>query len=502
MAFINNPNSWNGGTAVFNANPITETYLKLAAHREAKNQAFDQYHQKQLESIDRDGVRDVDAPDFQKKVQEWNTDWQMNKDKLKKGDIQSQIQNDKKYNELRTFINQSKARDAAKKDALTVGSTLKKENGTLPDDFLKDLDYNDRPINDSEVDESDKQIKSRRINPVKYLVETAPWDVAKGMKQYDHLPTNKVTTFGETNPETGMHTSTTTEQFGNESKQAIAAIAGSNYQNDPSFTKAVKTAVANPETKAHLEQVYQEQMGKMPEHPEEYATALILAQKAAGKVEQKDEVDKVWQEKRKNDQAIAMEKMRQNGRIGLEGIKQNNRQKIAEFKNNLKKATPDEQDNALNVIYKGIQDESEKPGNTWQIKRNGNVVSEYKVAHVPQAVKKLFGVDTVGDDGKKVQNYPTHFGFNKDGTVQVLFSSGDKDGKFAVDKKLSNTITQGEFKALLRKGLGIGTKTGDAADFEIGDDNTEEDEDGEDIHVPAGQPLEKPKSSKKKIPGF
>lgn len=501
MALINNPNSWNGGTAVFNANPITETYLKLAAHREAKNQAFDQYHQKQLEGIDREGVRDIDAPDFEKKVQQWNQHWQMNKDRLRKGDIRSQIENDKLYGDIRSFIKMSKEREDAKKDALTVGTTLKKENGTLPDDFLKDLEYNDRPINDSEINPSDNQPLSRRFNPIKYLGETAPWDITKGMKKYEHLPTNKITTYGETDPNTGMRLGTTTKQFGNESKQAIAAIAGSDYQNDPSFTKAVKTAVADPATKAHLEQVYQEQMGKTPEHPEEYATALILAQKSLSEIEQKPELDKEWEARKRQQERVALQNMREKAQFGLQAMRAKNAKELADYRKKLKDSSKEEQGNVLDNTFNSIEEEAKKNGKFFHT-RNGQKVGEFYKAKVPDIIKGELGRKNA--EGKL--EYPHEIAFNPDGTVQILYYKTNPDtgeviegatGNRAIDNTKTHTITKDQFKALIGKKL-FGVKTTSGADY--GDDDFEEDEDGEEevaptIFVPQ-------KSSKKKIPGF
>lgn len=499
MALINSPNSWNGGTAVFNSAPIVETYLKLAAHREAKNQAFDQYHQKQLEGVDREGVRDVDVPDFEKKAAEWNQHWQMNKDKLRKGDMNAQIENDKLYRGLLGFVKQSKDRDLAKKDALTVGTTLKKENGTLPDSFISDLENNDRPLSDPEVDPNDKQPKSRRFNPIGYLNETAPWDATKALKKYDQLPKDKMTSYGATDPNTGMRMSTTTEAFGDKAKSSIAAIAGSDYQNDPSFTKAVKAAVSDPNTKQHLEQVYKEQMGKDPEHPEEYATALILSQKALASTEQKPELDKDWEARKAQQDRITLEKMREKSQLGIQALRAKNSRELADYRHKLKGTDKAQQDNVLDKAFDDLEEEAKKNGKYHHTK-NGEKIGEYYMASVPDAIR--------GELGKKNETtgkleYPHDIAFNKDNTVSIIYYKTDGDGKVIqgstgakpIDNSKTHTITRNEFKAIMGKKL-FGTKTTSGADY--GEDNFNED-DGEEEMTPSSTPLSKPKV---KIPGF
>lgn len=490
MALINNPNSFNAGTAVFNPAPITETYLKLAAHREAKNQALEQYQRKKMESIDRDGVRDVDIPEFTKKIDDWNKHWQYSKDKIKKGDIRAQVDNDKLYNDLRAFAKNSRTRAELEKSAIPVGVSMKNEMGTYPDQFQQDLVANNLPIGAE---------GSNPINLMPYMMKPERWDIEKGLKKYSQLERDKKTIYGDTDTKTGLRPVRTQEFFNDKSKAQIAAIAGSDFHNDRSFNQEVRSAVADPATKQQLVEVFKENFGVAPEQPEHYATAFILSQKPLVKTEDKFEEDKQWAADQKFKRDKELEAIKQKGRVVLEGYKQGNRLSLAKAKDAMKKMNKEEQDNALDLIFQDMETESNKPGNTWNITRDGKKIGDYKVAPISPTIKNQFTIETEDSEGNKKKAQPTHIGFNKDGTVKVIYTTGEKDGSHGIDKKLTHTISKNEFKAMVGKGLGLGVTTTAGARYSGGDEDEDEVEDEEEIEV---LPSSTPKSNKKKIPGF
>ncbi len=489
MALINNPNSWNAGTAVFNSAPITETYLKLAAHREAKNQALDQYHQRQLERVDREGVRDQDAEMFQKKVNDWNQHWQGNKDAIRKGNIRAQIDNDKLYGDLLGFVKQSKERSDLDKAAMPVGMSLKNKMGTTPDQFHADIQANSLPIGTP---------GSKKIDLNPYVMEPDDWDVEKGMKAYDRVPrVPSAPMVGATDSVTGKRLITETEGFDNKAKANIAAMAGSEFQNDRSFNKAVQMAVANPESNRMLKQLYQDQFGKEPEHPEEYATAFIMS-KMPVKQTQKLEDDKEWTRQREQADRIAMEKMREKAQIALQATRATNARELADYRHNLKGLDKKEQDNVLDKTFKSIEDDAMKNGKHFLMSQ-GKKVGEYYTANVPDLIK--------GELGKKNASgkleYPQQVGFNPDGTIKIIYLKTDPDtgeaikgasGEGHIDNTKSHIITRDQFKAIVGKKL-FGTKTASGADY--GDETPPEDD--EEGIIPATQSIPK---QKKKIPGF
>lgn len=480
MALINNPNSWNGGTAVFNANPITETYLKLAAHREAKNQALEQYHQKQLERVDRDGVRDQDAEQFQQKVNDWNQHWQINKDPIRKGNIRAQIDNDKLYGDLLGFVKQSKERSELDKAAMPVGMSLKNKMGTTPDQFHADIQANSLPIGAP---------GSKKIDLNPYVNEPDDWDVEKGMKPYERIPrVPSAPIVGATDPNTGKRLITEVEGFDDKSKANIAAMAGSEFQNDRSFNKAVQMAVADPQNKQMLKEVYQEQYGKQPEHPEEYATAFAIS-KMPIKQTQKLEDDKEWAAAKRQQEKVQLQGMREKTQFGLQAMRAKNSREMADYRNKLKNASKQEQDNVLDATFHDLEETAKKTGEH-NMMYQGKAVGKYYTAPVPDAIR--------GELGKRNEKgkleYPDEIAFNPDNTIKIIYYKTQENketgevnqlpGKH-IDNSKTHTITRDQLKALIGKKL-FGVKTTSGADY--GDDNFNDGDDDEEF-VPAGVPL-------------
>lgn len=472
MALQNNPNSWNGGSAVFNPAPITETYLKLAAHREAKNQALEQYQRKKMESIDRDGVRDVDMPEFSKKIDEWNKHWQFSKDKIKKGDILSQVENDKRYNEVLAYARNSKLRAEREKQAIPVGVSMKNEMGTYPDQFQQELISNNLPLNAE---------GSKPIDLMPYMMKPDRWDLEKGLKKYSQLERDKRTVPGQTDPNTGLRPVRTEEFFNDKSKAQIAAIAGSDFHNDRSFNQEVRTAVTDPATKQQLAEVFEQNFGVKPEQPEHYATAFILAQKPLTKVEDKFEEDKQWAADQKFKRDKQLEGIRQAGRMAVAAFNANSRKKLQEARLAAKKVDKKDQENVLNDTFAGIEEEAKKNGKKIR-KRGDEVIGEFYMAKVPDMIRGELG--RKNKDGKL--EYPNDIAFNTDGTVDIIYYKTDENDKVIeskigskpIDRTKTNTITKDQFKAILGKKL-FGVTTTSGADY--GDDDFEEDEEDEEI---------------------
>lgn len=489
MALINNPNSWNGGTAVFNSAPITETYLKLAAHREAKNRALDQYHQKQAETLDRDGVRDVDAPEFSKKLDQWNQHWQLNKKGLQKGDVKAQIDNDKLYNDLRGFVRQSRARAELDKSSIPVAVSMKNEMGTYPDQFQQDLMANNLPI-------GAEGSKPLDLNP--YMMRPERWDMEKGLKRYGHLERQKRTNIGQVDPQTGMRMDRTEEFFDDKAKAQVAAIAGSDFHNDRSFNKAVRDTVADPQAKIELEKVFIDNFGKKPEQPEEYATAFIMSQKPLTKFEEKPVADEQWKKQKENEEWERRNKIQQAGRFALAAFNAKNRKELQDARLAAKKMGDEEQQNALDASFESIKQGAIKNGARQLWDEKGNKEKKYYEAQLPNIIKKDFAYKS-GTEWV----YPDKILFNEGtGDVDIVFYKRNEDGeivkkegKNVLDGDKSHKTDENQLKAILGKKL-FGVKTTSEATY-YGDEDDEDDDMGGGV-----MPAAPAKSNKKKIPGF
>jgi len=346
--------------------------------------------------------------------------------------------------------------------------------GTTPDQFHADIQANSLPIGAP---------GSKKIDLNPYVNEPDDWDVEKGMKAYDRIPRVPMQpVVGATDPATGKRVITQTEGFDDKAKANVAAIAGSEFQNDRSFNKAVQLAVADPNSKQMLEQVYQDQMGKKPEHPEEYATAFALS-KMAPKVTQKIEDDKEFIAARQQKDRLALEKQRHLDQLGLEAIKSQHVKDRIDYRNKLKGASKQEQDNVLDQTFQSIEDEAHKNGKRDLI-ANGSKVGEFYVAPVPNTIKGQMAIGSGKD-----KEYPDHIVFNPDKTVKIVFFKKEDGKKIPgdhIDNDKSYTITRDQLKATIGKSL-FGTKTTSGADY--GEDYDGNDNEGTGDDDSGGTPL-------------
>ena len=60
MAIVNDPRLYSGGSAEFDSTPTVNLYANLLAKKQAKMDALDEYDKKRLDTINPNGVRDVD----------------------------------------------------------------------------------------------------------------------------------------------------------------------------------------------------------------------------------------------------------------------------------------------------------------------------------------------------------------------------------------------------------------------------------------------------------
>ena len=493
MAIHYDPRLYTAGTAVFNPQPITQATAQVAAYKKAKNDALENYYKDNIDKLNTSQIRPQDAEGFNKQLGDLKMYYLTNKEKLKKGDVNANMGYDRLWQKARNYALTSKDAAAGQKEQMDVGLALKKEGGTVPDSFMTDVQAHDLPISDPNW---------KRFNAMPYVMEPAPFDIGKELKNYEDIKRTPGTpVIGETDQKSGKRIITTTESFDPEAKGILALRAASSFQNNRSFQREVNKSIENPGIKQQLDEVYKNQFGKEPEDKEDYAAAYVLSQKQLLKKEEKIEDDKEWAAAKRQEERMALEKARQRGRIALEGLKQGNRMGLLKARAALKGTSKDEQENALDVIFKDLEDESKKPGNDWTTTSNGVKTGSYKVAPISPTIKKQFIIETTDENGEKVISEPTHIGFNPDGTVKVIYTTGEKGGKFGIDKTLTHNISKNEFKAMVGKGLGLGVKTTAEAKYSAGDDDEDIDEEEEVIFTPT-QSGSKPSSTKKKIPGF
>lgn len=494
MAIHYDPRLYTAGTAVFNPQPITQATAQVAAYKKAKNDALENYYKENIEKLNTNQIRPQDAEGFNKQLGDLKMYYLTNKEKLKKGDVNANMGYDRLWQQARNYALTSKGAAEGQKELMDVGLALKKEGGTVPDSYMTDVQTHDLPISDP---------KWKRFNAVPYIMEPAPFDVGKELKNYEDVkrtPTAPVV--GATDQKTGKRLITQSEVFDPEAKGIIALRAASGYQNNRSFQREVNKSVENPGIKAQLDEVYKQQYGKEPEDKEDYAAAYILSQKQLLKKEEKLEDDKEWMDQKDQERKIALEKMKQGQRIALEGMKQGNRRSLAKYRADLKGLKDEEAANVLDNTFETMKADAKKTGARRQFDY-GKPGKLYYEANVPNIIKKDFAYKDGSD-----WVYPDKILFNEEGgQVDVVFykrKDGEikkVEGKNAIDVDKSHSVDENQLKAMIGKKL-FGVKTTSGAAY-YGDEEDDEDEDDDDMGGGAPiVPSSGTKSSKKKIPGF
>lgn len=279
MAVINPNNLYTGGATVFDSRPETNMYAQLMLRKKAKEEALDEYERERINHVNPQGVRDRDRPGFDQRIQKIQMYYQQNKDKIKKGNTPESFEHEKNLRDVSTFINQSKERTAKQDAAMKFYQDKLKQDGRIPDDFMKELEVNDKAIDDIVTFDkvTGEPVRSSTFDLKKWLDTPKPFNQQTYIKGFGDIKRNKANTRTEPVEGNPLRLSEITElSFDDEGKQVIAARAADKYQNSYSFAESVKEDIKDPVRRQQLAKTFKEQYGTDPIQPEDYATAYSI----------------------------------------------------------------------------------------------------------------------------------------------------------------------------------------------------------------------------------
>lgn len=190
MAIQNPPNMFSLGAVELDSSQSTNLYAQLAARKQAKEDAIDEYYKKLPSTLNSAGMRDNDRAGFDQAIGEWQKFWMQNKDKIRKGNTQEAFEAEQRFRTIQGKINESKEKA---KTGLTIGEMrLKGEKGYIFDDdtFMKTLNDHELPIWDPNHKGIDLATITLPTEPYTQEKQDKLWtSVTKGVtpgKQYNY----------------------------------------------------------------------------------------------------------------------------------------------------------------------------------------------------------------------------------------------------------------------------------------------------------------------------
>jgi len=281
MAVQNDSRLYSGGSAVVNTQPVVNMYAQLMLRKKAKEEALDEYDKQRMNHINDTGLRDVDRQGLDQRILDIQTYYNQNKDKIRKGNTPESYEYEKLFRNTTGFINQSKERTAKQDAAMKFYQEKLKQDGRIPDDFMRDLESNDKGIDDFDIDpnapEQNSPAKSRTFDLKKWLDIPKPFNqqtFIKGMADIKRTPTQ--TRYEAVQGDPLKQNEITEEVFDKDAKGVIAFRAADKFQNSYSFAETVKEEIKDPNNRKELADLFVQEYGTAPISGEDYATAYSL----------------------------------------------------------------------------------------------------------------------------------------------------------------------------------------------------------------------------------
>lgn len=149
MAIPVSPSMYSAGAVELDSQPTTNMYAHLMAKREAldkaKNDTFDEYIRGLNTKITPAGVRTADLEAFNDRKNKWVYFGMKNKEKLMKGDVPTQTEFNKLYQEAANIPIESKAAEEQKKPFVDIITDPNKRKH-LSSNVFKDIEVHDQPL--------------------------------------------------------------------------------------------------------------------------------------------------------------------------------------------------------------------------------------------------------------------------------------------------------------------------------------------------------------------
>lgn len=268
--------AYSGGAVKFNSQPTVNLYGQVLAHQQAKRDAMDQYERSRLNSVNEVGLRDQDRKRLDDKLADLRSHYNLNKDKIQKGNSQEAFDYEKKFRDVRDLIADSKDRAARHDAGFKFYHDRLEKDQRMPDDFMKELHDNDMPIGETYVDSNGVKQEYKPFDMAKWASQPKPFtqqSYLTGFKDLKRTPGLPV--YEKTDNPLKLN-EVTEEKFDTGAKQVIAARAADKYDNSYSFSSQIKNEIQDPVRRKQLSDLFTQEYGVQPTSPSDYAIAYTM----------------------------------------------------------------------------------------------------------------------------------------------------------------------------------------------------------------------------------
>lgn len=263
-------------TEVLDSSPTANMIRQNQLRKQAKEEALDEYDRKRLLDINDKGVRNIDREQFDGTLADIQYYYNQNKDAIRKGNTPQAYEFEQKFRNINNLVNQSKEATAKEDAAMKLYHDIFKVGGIVPEDdenglnFIKDLESHKKTIGDPE---------RRDFNLEKYMSYVSkPFNQQSFLKKYSDI--KRVAgdpRYEDIKDQPLRKTEIIEESFDDAGKNIIRTKSASDYHNDFSFNKEVKTLMKDPTKVLQLSEVFKNAYGGMPETEEDYAAAYTIS---------------------------------------------------------------------------------------------------------------------------------------------------------------------------------------------------------------------------------
>jgi hypothetical protein len=242
MALNNHPALYTGGAERFNSRPHVQLYAQLAARKQAREEAFDEYIRSLNKNVNTAGLRTVDRPTFDKQYSDWQNFVMTNRDAIRGRKGGADIMAQQKYQTLLNTIAESKAAEEAKKPYVEILLDPNKRDRIDEEAAMNDFAAHDLPIYD---DKGERNMQRKMLSPNSFGFNPKYYTPEQWMK-YDEaesksIPKDKINTSLKPHPQDRYYMiESTSSGYSPEKLQALGEYNRNRFAEDRELAYSFK----------------------------------------------------------------------------------------------------------------------------------------------------------------------------------------------------------------------------------------------------------------------
>lgn len=312
MAIVNPSTLYNGGNVRLDSTPYLNLAIRERQRKEARGYAIDQYYQRLPENINDKGVRNQEVPIIGDLKNRMVQTYIENRDALRKGDPNAQMQMQQLFREAQAVTRKSQGASQIDMKAATMALDKNNQEILNNEGFVERHRRQTLPVTDPDYQPLDlsHEMAERPFNPDNYAKQLrSQVKYGEGIPTITVHPTDK-----------NLEVVTTNPVLDDQTKQNLYEGAAYKLHNDVSFQRALQKNFSTPEQIAPLNEISKKVFGHEIKEPEDiaaaYTASLLPSQTTRASVRASVDAQHQWQEDQMNKRFAHAEKMqRMNDRL-------------------------------------------------------------------------------------------------------------------------------------------------------------------------------------------